>query len=1226
MFSSEVLSAIRLVICGSVLPTASYGQEALDSLRGSVRDDAARPVVGAAVYVTRGSDRAVLQATTGAAGEWTIRFENGTGDYLVFVSAPGMQSARRRVQRTGTEREFVVDFSLLRVGAQQLSTVRVEGRGGRRPDNGIRLGVEEVGASDRWVDGVTASLPPTARGDIPSMLGTVPGLVFSSDGASLAGAAASSNLVTLNGAALPAGALPRGAPVDARFSAGTMDATRGGFAGGQFDLRLASGNRDLHRRRAWGTFGPSAFQGTDAIGRSVGADASAVRLSASAEGEAVRRALNYNVSVDVARTRSEPAALSTASARALSAAGLSADSAQRLTATALSLGMPGDVMLSAGTEAWSVLARFDDTRDTTRVLALTTFVSDASRTGLGASPRRAASSTANQRDRAMSAQLLYQRTGVQRSWFNENRLAVSRTSAEGEPRLHLPSAAVTTDATTDAFSLLGGAPSASIGRKGTTVEAASEWAWLGKTPAHRFRAIAWGRRDGLSDQSVENPFGTWYFTSISAFANQQPAQFVRTLEQASRAGSAWNGTLAISHQWRARPTLQLLWGARLEGNAFGTPVGGSIALGDVSASSTLRTNYAPARVHLSPRMGLTWQLGGGDARSAQMYAPYGTVVRPSMGVLRAGFGEFRDLYSAQTVASLRTGEGASARMLSCTGPTAPIPDWRALGSSSVAIPDQCVGANPLLAQRARTLRFLSSSYDASRTWRGYVNYSRNVGSWLARIEALGAVNLALPSIIDRNFTNTRLDSTADEGRALYVPASAVDPRSGAVAVTASRRDPAYGAAHELRSDLRSEAGQVSLGVTSDMFKWRSQYYAATWTVQTVRQQYRGADGSNGGDPNRIEWARGLTDARHSLLLQYGYTLPAQRGTFTLFARLQSGLPFTPLVRGDVDGDGVSGDRAFIFDPARDTDPQRAALMRNLLATSAPSVRRCLATQKGTIAGRNSCTGPWTITTTARVDLPVLAKVGGRYLRAAVNVENLAAGVDLLLHGDDPRGWGSPEMPDPVLLASRGFDAGARQFSYAVNPRFGSTRPSQSLLRSPFRVVLDFSLDLTKALAEQRLARTLEPVRRNGRWEQPTVTDMEQVQMRQVSSLHRLLLTFSDTLFLTREQIDRLRQADSVYQDEARALFAPLAARFANRSSRETPTAMLADIRATELAYQRRFWAQRDIVQSILTPLQASVMPEIAKMIMLQQLAPDTQRWPRWFFADDGSVAGVGPPP
>ena len=218
------------------------------------------------------------------------------------------------------------------------------------------------------------------------------------------------------------------------------------------------------------------------------------------------------------------------------------------------------------------------------------------------------------------------------------------------------------------------------------------------------------------------------------------------------------------------------------------------------------------------------------------------------------------------------------------------------------------------------------------------------------------------------------------------------------------------------------------------------------------------------------------------------------------------------------------------------------------------------------------------------------------------------------------------MPDPVLLASRGFDAGARKFSYAVNPRFGSTRPSQSLLRSPFRVVLDFSLDLTKPLAEQRLARTLEPVRRNGRWEQPKVTDMEQVQMRQVSSLHRLLLTFSDTLFLTREQIDRLRQADSVYQDEARALFAPLAARFANRSSRETPTAMLADIRATELAYQRRFWAQRDIVQSILTPLQASVMPEIAKMIMLQQLAPDTQRWPRWFFADDGSVAGVGPPP
>ena len=70
-----------------------------ERLRGRVATDSGRPLTGAQVYVTRGPDRLVEQATTGADGRWEVRFAPGTGDYLVYVAAPGRQPLRRRITR-----------------------------------------------------------------------------------------------------------------------------------------------------------------------------------------------------------------------------------------------------------------------------------------------------------------------------------------------------------------------------------------------------------------------------------------------------------------------------------------------------------------------------------------------------------------------------------------------------------------------------------------------------------------------------------------------------------------------------------------------------------------------------------------------------------------------------------------------------------------------------------------------------------------------------------------------------------------------------------------------------------------------------------------------------------------------------------------------------------------------------------------------------------------------
>src|SRR4051812_2695702 len=58
-------------------------------VRGRVSNDSTGPIAGASVIVTRGPDRLVQQTITDSAGRFRVRFEQGTGDYLVFVSSPG---------------------------------------------------------------------------------------------------------------------------------------------------------------------------------------------------------------------------------------------------------------------------------------------------------------------------------------------------------------------------------------------------------------------------------------------------------------------------------------------------------------------------------------------------------------------------------------------------------------------------------------------------------------------------------------------------------------------------------------------------------------------------------------------------------------------------------------------------------------------------------------------------------------------------------------------------------------------------------------------------------------------------------------------------------------------------------------------------------------------------------------------------------------------------------
>ncbi|MEO8624789.1 MAG: hypothetical protein ABI625_27145, partial [bacterium] len=241
-----------------------------------------------------------------------------------------------------------------------------------------------------------------------------------------------------------------------------------------------------------------------------------------------------------------------------------------------------------------------------------------------------------------------------------------------------------------------------------------------------------------------------------------------------------------------------------------------------------------------------------------------------------------------------------------------------------------------------------------------------------------------------------------------------------------------------------------------------------------------------------------------------------------------------LVAGDVNGDGLANDRAFIHDTG-------ASAVTSLLASAPSRTRDCLSAQLGRPAAPASCEGPWSSALSANImlghdALPLVPE------RATVTMSftNVLGGIDRLLHGANGiRGWGSTSSPDPMLYAVRGFDSVARQFRYELNPRFGESRDGNALTRTPFRVTIDVHVDVGPAKTPQQLDRWLKPGRTR-----PGVrlhaAELQRRLERNVPDPYAELLAQTDSLLLTAEQVASVRRGQSVYRAHMDSVWAELA--------------------------------------------------------------------------------------
>ncbi len=379
------------------------------------------------------------------------------------------------------------------------------------------------------------------------------------------------------------------------------------------------------------------------------------------------------------------------------------------------------------------------------------------------------------------------------------------------------------------------------------------------------------------------------------------------------------------------------------------------------------------------------------------------------------------------------------------------------------------------------------------------------------------------------------------------------------------------------------------------FKARWVFASGSYTLSSMSTYGTGFDHTTFLSPARRERARGDFDARHQFRLQGGFV----RNGFvvTLFTRIQSGLPFTPMIASDVNGDGLANDRAFIFDPSTAIDATVAAATQSLMGRSANSVRDCVRSQIGRAARWNSCEGPWAAAMDVQITKIGTTPVMKRSAEISLALSNALGGIDRLIHGaTSMRGWGSTAAPDPNLYFVRGFDPVVKRFKYDVNSRFGDTRGS-AVGRSPFRLTLDVSMDIGVPFPQQQLSRWIDPGRNGHPGPKLSVDELKKRYRRSVANPYAGILEETDSLLLTREQVDSLKVIQSHYVAKMDTLWTELAEYLAALGDHfDAAEALRRQEEATDKGWEITRLDLQSTLPTVLSPVQLQLLPNSARFL------------------------------
>jgi hypothetical protein len=1189
MIRSFSLFCLAAALTYLFVPAAVVSAQDVDVIRGTVTAADGTPIDDVKVTATSISGNVNRTARTDRNGRFTITFPGGEGDYMVDFSAIGYGPRRFQVKRTADQEILIADARLL-PAAGQLDTVRVNAQRDRprRNDN-----TPDISGSERPVD--NSALPADQQGDIAAMAASLPGVLFvpgsegDPAGFSVLGLSPDQNSTTLNGMQFGGSNLPRDAAVSGSLVTTPYDVSRGGFSGAQFNIRGRPGSNFINRTMSLNLDAPQ-MQWTDRAARSLGQRYSNVSVGGLLSGPIKQDQSFYNLAYQLGRRANDLRTLINTDPIGLQTSGVAADSVARLLAILRQYQIPlvvGDLPDNRLSQQGSLFGTIDVSPPSSSTGQ--TFNLSFNGSWNNSTP---ASPLTNELP-AHSGDRTNWNAGVQTrhtSYFgigilSETSLGISRSRNYSTPYLEMPSGSVritsafadgTTGLKTIAF---GGSPSMNNSQRNSSGQFSNHLSWFSSSNKHRIKLTSELRRDAFNQDQAINLLGSFNYLSLADLEAARASSFSRQLSPRVRSGSQLIGAVSLGDSYRRTDNLQIQYGVRLDGNRFATAPQENPEIEQLFGR---RNDQVPNQVYVSPRVGFSWSYG-----TAPQVAGFMGAVRGPRAVIRGGIGMFQNTPNTTLIGQAidNTGLPGSLQQVLCAGAATPIPEWNDYAADPGSVPSQCTDGS-VFASTVPNVTFFANDYRAPRSLRSNLNWAGPIlgNRFGAMIEATYSRNANQAGVVDLNFNpSVRFTLPEEDHRPVFVNNTSIVPTSGAIASRDARVTQLYSRVTELRSDLQSESRQLSFRLSPVNFS-TNYSWGLGYVLSNVKERVRGFN-NTAGNPLDVEWARAQFDSRHQLTYNLGYNFfDAVRVNW--FGSFRSGTPYTPVIAGDVNGDGYSNDRAFVFDPVETLDPVLASGMANLLATAPENVRRCLEKQKGHLSARNSCQGPWTSQATLSLALnPIKFRLPQR-ATVTFQISNPLGAADMLLHDDSRlRGWGQMSFADPTLLAVRGFDPAAERYRYEVNERFGSTNPAFTSVRNPVTVTAMMRFDLGPSRERQLLTQQLDRGRsRSG--DKPT----EQF-LRAYYSTGGLtnplasILRQADTLELTGAQADSIATMNRRYVIRLDSIWSPILSYFAT----------LPDIYSHDEAYRRYRRAREASVDMLI-----KLAPDIKGLLTREQ--------------------------
>ncbi|HEY9449055.1 MAG TPA: carboxypeptidase regulatory-like domain-containing protein [Gemmatimonadaceae bacterium] len=1125
------------------LPVLAAAQGSTEIIRGHVRTADERPIPDAVITVTGLQSRLARTTRTNDEGSYTVLFGEGEGEYVVMARTIGFAPATVRATQMGQSSIIIADIVLTPTPAQ-LDSVTVMAQGAYPPDSGR---ADIGGNATDALQGALFSLDPS---DLRALATAVPGVTAipgvngGPGGYSVLGASPDQNSVLLDGSTFDGSALPPDAIASAQLATTTFDPAHGNFAGGQMNITTRRGNDTFQGTARIGLADPHLAWADPAAPRPIARN---LQMSGGVSGPVKKGSAYFNLALSNNATTSDLLSLSSLDGPRLEQQGLSRDTIDAVATMLGGLGVPlstSDIPDQTTRTQRSALLRVDLTPTATTSLILTGTAGQTEDLGSGISATSFPSSGGGHNSHNYGLQLAA--SGYVHGLIDELKTNFSSSSSNSGPFVTLPHGNVRVgteyaDGHSGLTSLgFGGGTSGSTSNGTQSWETSNELSWITADSRHRVKlgqSLTWQWANTLD---ASNPFGTFAYQSLEDLADNRPASYARTLSSSTRSTRGTRGALWVGGESRlAGEKLQLQYGFRLDVARSGTapdynPV--------VDSLFGRRTDQVPRDVGLSPRLGFSW---------TPHPAPPGFFGRQAV-TISGGIGAFRGVVQPNRIASLvdQTGLPNTVRQLTCVGDATPVPDWVGYAADPASAPAACLdGTAPVeFSTNQPSVSVFDPSFQAPTSWRGNFQVSGiSIKGWPLSVSGTYSLGIDGESGIDLNLRRTPVFTLGDEGeRPMFVAPEAIVPATGAVAPGASRVSDRFASVTNYVSDLRSTATQLAVNLRSPTPLFGELPLQLNYTFSRNRAQERGFQGSTAGNPFLREWADGQQPT-HQFTLATSFN--SRWVTLQLRATLRSGTPYTPVVAGDVNGDGRNNDRAFIFDPAVATDHVLAQQMDSLISSAPARTRACLEPQLGRIAGRNSCRTGWRLQPDVNfgINLPWQNMgLGGFGDRLRINITTVnAMGALLRVAGLENsalgRATGASYPIDPNLLYVDGFDPATQRFRYRVNQQFGeghARRYRNSRFSGPFQVQIGASVQIGGP--RRRSLATQLGLTRDGK-DDAMLTEAEvKKRLRAlVKDPVEPILRMRDSLLLTQKQIDSIEVIQARFRTESDSLLAPI---------------------------------------------------------------------------------------